>query len=146
MKYIKTFEDNKNNFRELLKDIIEEDNFDPNNFNKLLRDIKGITIELKDKGFRILPFEVESDIGFDNYDYYVKICKRDIYNALFQITDVKDYIYTIMDYVDLYYEYDELTIKVASRKINELAYVYFESNSNKRVDIIELYFSDIKKK
>jgi hypothetical protein len=55
MKYIKTFENN---------------DFDPNNFNKLIRDIKGITIELKDKGFRILPFEQESDIGFDNYDFY----------------------------------------------------------------------------
>lgn len=131
MKYIKTFEDNE---------------FDTNNFNKLVRDIKGITIELKDKGFRILPFEVENDIGFDNYDYYVKICKRDIYNSLFQITDVKDYIYTMIDYIDLYYEYDELTIKVASRKINKLAYVYFESNLNKRVDIIELCFNDIKKK
>lgn len=131
MKHIKTFEDNE---------------FDPNNFNRLIRDIKGITIELKDKGFRILPFEVESDIGFDNYDYYIKICKRDIYNALFQIIDVKNYIYTIIDYVGIYYEYDELTIKVADKKITELAYVYFESNSNKRVDIIDLCFNDIKKK
>jgi hypothetical protein len=47
----------------------ENNDFDPNNFNKLIKRYKSITIELKDKGFRILPFEQESDIGFDNYDF-----------------------------------------------------------------------------
>jgi hypothetical protein len=131
MRYIRTYEDNE---------------FDPNNFNKLQRDIKGISIELKDKGFRILPFEVENDIGFDNYDYYLKICKRDIYNALFNIIDIKEYIYTIIDYVGIYYSYDELTIKVDNKKITELAYVYFESNLDKRISLIELCFKDIEKK
>jgi hypothetical protein len=131
MKYIKTFEDNE---------------FDENNFGKLRKDIKGITIELKDEHFVIVPFEVEDDIGFDNYDYYVKIYKKDIYNALFKIIDVKEYIYTVIDYVGMYYSYDELTIKVDDDKLTELAYVYFESNLNKKVSLIELCFKDIEKK
>lgn len=129
MKYMKTFEDN---------------DFDPNNFNKLVRDIKGITIELKDSRFRILPFESETD--FDNYDFFIKISKRDITNALFEIEYVKEYIYTVMDYVDLYYSYDELTINLDRKMLTELAYVYFESNLNKKVSYIELCFKDIIKK
>lgn len=131
MKYIKTFEDNE---------------FDPNNFNKLIRDIKGICIELKDKGFRILPFEHETDIGFDNFDFYIKICKKDIYNVLFQIIDVKDYIYTIIDYVNLYYSYNNLTIKIDKERTWLNTQAYFDSNLYKKTSLIELCFSDIKKK
>ena len=130
MKYIKTFEDN---------------DFDPNNFNKLVRDIKGITIELKDKGFRILPFEQDADIGFDNYDFYIKI-GLNLGMSIFSISDVKDYIYTIIDYVDIYYEYDDFYIQLNNYKLNELPYVYFESNFNKRVDHVEICFKDIVKK
>jgi hypothetical protein len=130
MKYIKTFEDN---------------DFDPNNFNKLVRDIKGITIELKDKGFRILPFEQDADIGFDNYDFYIKI-GLNLGMSIFSISDVKDYIYTIMDYVDIYYEYDDFYIQLNNYKLNELPYVYFESNFSKRVDHVEICFKDIVKK
>jgi hypothetical protein len=130
MKYIKTFENN---------------DFDPNNFNKLIRDIKGITIELKDKGFRILPFEQESDIGFDNYDFYIKIALN-LGMSIFSISDVKDYIYTIIDYVNIYYEYDDFYIQLNNYKLNELPYVYFESKLNRRVDSVEMCFNDIIKK
>jgi hypothetical protein len=141
MKYIKTFEDN---------------DFDPNNFNKLVRDIKGITIELKDNEFRITSFEHETDIGFDNYDFYIRMSLKptswsNLGIGVFTISDVKDYIYTIMDYVDIYYEYDDFYIKLnapygGTYKLNEPAYVYFESNLNKKVSYIELCFKDIIKK
>ena len=58
MKYIKLYEDL---------------DFDPNNFRKLRKDIKAIGIELIDNGFKVQPYEVENDNGFDNFDFYVKI-------------------------------------------------------------------------
>ena len=58
MKYIKLYEDL---------------DFDPNNFRKLRKDIKVMTIELVDDGFKVQPFEVENDNGFDNFDFFVKI-------------------------------------------------------------------------
>jgi hypothetical protein len=47
----------------------EDNDFDPNNFNKLIRDIKGITIELKEKDLEYYHLN-KKEIGFDNYDFY----------------------------------------------------------------------------
>jgi hypothetical protein len=53
--------------------------------------------------------------------------------SIFSISDVKDYIYTIMDYVIYTMNDDDFYIQLNNYKLNELPYVYFESNFNKRV-------------
>jgi hypothetical protein len=71
----------------------ENNDFDPNNFNKLIRDIKGITIELKDKGFRILHLNKKAILVL-----IIMILYKNSLNlgmSIFSISDVKDYIYTL---------------------------------------------------
>ena len=132
MKYIKLYEDLE---------------FDPNNFRKLRKDIKDMTIELVDNGFKVQPFEVENDNGFDNYDYYIKIYKTRT-NWGFYVDEVRDYVDTIIDYVDTYYTYDKIVIDLDGEKIN-YATVYNRivyNTTNKHITQIEIGFEDIKKK
>lgn len=132
MKYIKLYEDLE---------------FDPNNFRKLRKDIKALSIELVDNGFKVQPFEVENDNGFDNYDYYIKIYKTRT-NWGFHVDEVRDYVDTIIDYVDTYYTYDKIVIDLDGEKIN-YATVYNRivyNTTNKHITQIEIGFEDIKKK
>jgi cytochrome oxidase Cu insertion factor (SCO1/SenC/PrrC family) len=125
MKYIKLYEDLE---------------FDPNNFRKLRKDIKAITIELKDDGFKIQPFEVENDNDFDNFDFFVKIYKtKGIWGFYFD--DIRDYVDTIKDYVDNYYVYKKLSIRLDDKIYND-----YYINDNRRITQIEINFDDIKKK
>ena len=87
MKYIKLFED-----------------FEESQINKLKEDFDGILVELIDKGFYI------------NYDFSKPYNSRDeveisFYRLnggdtclLFDYVDIKEYIKTIKDYMDIYYE------------------------------------------
>jgi len=132
MKYIKLYEDLE---------------FDPNNFRKLKKDIKALTIELVDNGFKVQPFEVENDNGFDNYDYYIKIYQQRSKWG-FYVDEVRDYIDTIIDYVNTYYTYDKIIIDLDGEKINYATgynrIVY--NTTNKHISQIEIEFDDIKKK
>jgi hypothetical protein len=87
MKYVKLFED-----------------FEESQINKLKEDFDGILVELVDKGFYI------------NYDFSKPYNRRDevelsFYrlnggdtSLLFDYDDVKEYIKTIKDYMDIYYD------------------------------------------
>lgn len=125
MKYIKLYEDLE---------------FDPNNFRKLRKDIKAIGIELIDNGFKVQPFEVENDNGWDNFDFYVKIYRPINANRNhfgFNLSDVEEYIETIKDYIDNYYTYNNLVIFYGSKLKPKLDY---------RITQVELEIEDIKKK
>ena len=132
MKYIKLYEDLE---------------FDPNNFRKLIKDIKAITIELKDNGFKIQPFEVENDNDFDNFDFFVKIYRgqSSMNKWGFTFDEVEEYIEMIKDYVDNYYTYINLVIFYdGSKRIK-----YNDDNSIKptdRITQVEIEIGNIKKK
>lgn len=127
MKYIKLYEDLE---------------FDPNNFRKLIKDIKAITIELKDNGFKIQPFEVENDNDFDNFDFFVKIYRgqSSMNKWGFTFDEVEEYIEMIKDYVDNYYTYSNLVIFYDGSK--RIKY----SDNNYRITQVEIEIGDIKKK
>lgn len=125
MKYIKLYEDLE---------------FDPNNFRKLRKDIKAITIELKDNGFKVQPFESENDNGFDNFDFFVKIYREQssMNKWGFTFEEVRDYIETIKDYIDTYYTYNKLLVYYDGSKL--------EPKTDERITQAEIEVSDIKKK
>ena len=129
MKYIKLYEDLE---------------FDPNNFRKLRKDIKAITIELKDNGFKIQPFEVENDNEFDNFDFFVKIYRgqSSMNKWGFTFDEVEEYIEMIKDYVDNYYTYSNLVVFYDGTSYGaELA-----PKPNDRITQVEIEIGDIKKK
>ena len=129
MKYIKLYEDLE---------------FDPNNFRKLIKDIKAITIELKDNGFKIQPFEVENDNDFDNFDFFVKIYRGQspMNKWGFTFDEVEEYIEMIKDYVDNYYTYSNLVVFYDGTSYGaELA-----PKPNDRITQVEIEIGDIKKK
>ena len=129
MKYIKLYEDL---------------DFDPNNFRKLIKDIKAITIELKDNGFKIQPFEVENDNDFDNFDFFVKIYRGQspMNKWGFTFDEVEEYIEMIKDYVDNYYTYSNLVVFYDGTSYGaELA-----PKPNDRITQVEIEIGDIKKK
>lgn len=128
MKYIKLYEDLE---------------FDPNNFRKLKKDIKAITIELVDNGFKVHTFDVEIDfydelnqLQFDNYDYFVKIYKERNYG--FNLVKVEEYIEMIKDYIDNYYTYDKLIVYYDGSKLTPKPYDIISQ--------VEIEISLIKKK
>lgn len=125
MKYIKLYEDLE---------------FDPNNFRKLRKDIKAITIELKDNGFKIQPFEVENDNEFDNFDFFVKIYRgqSSMNKWGFTFDEVEEYIEMIKDYVDNYYTYSNLVVFYDGSKL--------VPKPNGRITQVEIEIGDIKKK
>lgn len=125
MKYIKLYEDLE---------------FDPNNFRKLRKDIKAITIELKDNGFKIQPFEVENDNEFDNFDFFVKIYRgqSSMNKWGFTFDEVEEYIEMIKDYVDNYYTYSNLVVFYDGSKL--------VPKPNDRITQVEIEIGDIKKK
>ena len=125
MKYIKLYEDLE---------------FDPNNFRKLRKDIKAITIELKDTGFKIQPFEVENDNEFDNFDFFVKIYRgqSSMNKWGFTFDEVEEYIEMIKDYVDNYYTYSNLVVFYDGSKL--------VPKPNDRITQVEIEIGDIKKK
>ena len=129
MKYIKLYEDLE---------------FDPNNFRKLRKDIKDITIELKDDGFKVQPFEVENDNEFDNFDFFVKIYRgqSSMNKWGFTFDEVEEYIEMIKDYVDNYYTYSNLVVFYDGTSYGaELA-----PKPNDRITQVEIEIGDIKKK
>lgn len=124
--------------------LYEDLEFDPNNFRKLRKDIKAITIELKDNGFKIQPFEVENDNGFDNFDFFVKIYRGQSYMNKWGFTfdEVEEYIEMIKDYVDNYYTYSNLVVFYDGTSYGaELA-----PKPNDRITQVEIGIGDIKKK
>ncbi len=129
MKYIKLYEDL---------------DFDPNNFRKLRKDIKVMTIELVDDGFKVQPFEVENDNGFDNFDFFVKIYRTQtsMNKWGFTLEDVREYIEMIKDYIDNYYTYKKLIVYYDGTSYGaELA-----PKPNDRITQVEIGIGDIKKK
>ena len=129
MKYIKLYEDL---------------DFDPNNFRKLRKDIKVMTIELVDDGFKVQPFEVENDNGFDNFDFFVKIYRTQtsMNKWGFTLEDVREYIEMIKDYIDNYYTYKKLIVFYDGTSYGaELA-----PKPNDRITQVEIGIGDIKKK
>lgn len=129
MKYIKLYEDLE---------------FDPNNFRKLIKDIKHITIELKDNGFKIQPFEVENDNEFDNFDFFVKIYRgqSSMNKWGFTFDEVEEYIEMIKDYVDNYYTYSNLVVFYDGTSYGaELVH-----KPTDRITQVEIEIGDIKKK
>lgn len=129
MKYIKLYEDLE---------------FDPNNFRKLRKDIKAITIELVDDGFKVQPFEVENDNEFDNFDFFVKIYRgqSSMNKWGFTFDEVEEYIEMIKDYVDNYYTYSNLVVFYDGTSYGaELA-----PKPNDRITQVEIEIGDIKKK
>lgn len=129
MKYIKLYEDL---------------DFDPNNFRKLRKDIKDMTIELKDDGFKVQPFEVENDNEFDNFYFFVKIYRGQSYMNKWGFTfdEVEEYIEMIKDYVDNYYTYSNLVVFYDGTSYGaELA-----PKPNDRITQVEIGIGDIKKK
>lgn len=127
MKYIKLYEDLE---------------FDPNNFRKLRKDIKTMTIELVDDGFKVQPFEVENDNGFDNFDFFVKIYRTQtsMNKWGFTLEDVKEYIEMIKDYIDNYYTYKKLIVYYDGSKLVP------KPKPNERITQVEIEIADIKKK
>jgi nitrogen regulatory protein PII-like uncharacterized protein len=130
MKYIKLYEDLE---------------FDPNNFRKLRKDIKHITIELKDNGFKIQPFEVENDNEFDNFDFFVKIYRgqSSMNKWGFTYDEVEEYIEMIKDYVDNYYTYSNLVVFYDGSKLVPKPNGRITQG---RITQVEIEIGDIKKK
>ena len=130
MKYIKLYEDLE---------------FDPNNFRKLRKDIKAITIELKDNGFKIQPFEVENDNEFDNFDFFVKIYRgqSSMNKWGFTFDEVEEYIEMIKDYVDNYYTYSNLVVFYDGSKLVPKPNGRITQG---RITQVEIEIGDIKKK
>lgn len=120
--------------------LYEDLEFDPNNFRKLIKDIKHITIELKDNGFKIQPFEVENDNDFDNFDFFVKIYRgqSSMNKWGFVLEDVEEYIEMIKDYIDNYYTYSNLLVFYDGSKLIP--------KPNDRITQVEIEIGDIKKK
>lgn len=133
MKYIKLYEDLE---------------FDPNNFRKLRKDIKDITIELKDNGFKIQPFEVENDNEFDNFDFFVKIYRgqSSMNKWGFTFDEVEEYIEMIKDYVDSYYTYSNLVVFYDGSKRIKYSDNNYSIKSDERITQVEIEIGDIKKK
>jgi len=132
MKYIKLYEDL---------------DFDPNNFRKLRKDIKAIGIELIDNGFKVQPYEVENDNGFDNFDFYVKIHRKQTTTSRwgFKVEEVEEYIETIKDYIDNYYTYSNLVVFYDGSKLEpKSTALYYVNNQN--ITQVEIEIEDIKKK
>ena len=129
MKYIKLYEDL---------------DFDPNNFRKLRKDIKAITIELKDDGFKVLPFESEVDYDFKGedtgFDFFVKIYRgqTSMNKWGFTLEDVEEYIEMIKDYIDNYYTYNKLIVYYDGSKLTP--------KPNDRITQVEIEIGRIKKK
>jgi len=128
MKYIKLYEDLE---------------FDPNNFRKLRKDIKDMTIELVDNGFKVQPFEADNDNGFDNYDYYVKIY-TDRWG--YKIKDIEDYIEMIKEYIDNYYTYSKLKVEYLRNGYLIGTGVKSPIKPDDNITQVEIEISDIKKK
>ncbi len=133
MKYIKLYEDLE---------------FDPNNFRKLIKDIKAITIELKDNGFKIQPFEVENDNDFDNFDFFVKIYRGQspMNKWGFTFDEVEEYIEMIKDYVDNYYTYSNLVIFYDGSKRIKYSDDNYSIKATDRITQVEIEIGNIKKK
>jgi|688.fasta_scaffold2116874_1 hypothetical protein len=133
MKYIKLYEDLE---------------FDPNNFRKLRKDIKAITIELKDNGFKIQPFEVENDNEFDNFDFFVKIYRgqSSMNKWGFTFDEVEEYIEMIKDYVDNYYTYSNLVVFYDGTKRIKYSDDNYSIQPTDRITQVEIEIGDIKKK
>ena len=133
MKYIKLYEDLE---------------FDPNNFRKLRKDIKAITIELKDNGFKIQPFEVENDNEFDNFDFFVKIYRgqSSMNKWGFTFDEVEEYIEMIKDYVDNYYTYSNLVVFYDGSKRIKYSDNNYSIKPDERITQVEIEIGDIKKK
>jgi hypothetical protein len=128
MKYIKLYED------------LDFPNDFPS-FKKLIRDIKDITIELKDNGFKILPFEVDNfDDSFDNFDFFVRIYRppSSMNNYGFSINEVKEYIEMMKDYIDNYYTYKNLVVFYDGTKLIP--------KPTERITQVEIEISEIKNK
>lgn len=124
--------------------LYEDLEFDPNNFRKLRKDIKVMTIELVDDGFKVQPFEVENDNGFDNFDFFVKIYRTQtsMNKWGFTLEDVREYIEMIKDYIDNYYTYKKLIVYYDGTSYGaELA-----PKPNDRITQVEIGIGDIKKK
>jgi hypothetical protein len=133
MKYIKLYEDLE---------------FDPNNFRKLRKDIKAITIELVDDGFKVQPFEVENDNGFDNFDFFIKIYRgQSLMNKWgFTFDEVEEYIEMIKDYVDNYYTYSNLVVFYDGSKRIKYSDDNYSIKPTDRMTQVEIEIEDIKKK
>lgn len=131
MKFIKLYEDLE---------------FDPHNFRKLRKDIKTITIELKDNGFKVQPFEVENDNEFDNFDFFVKIYRGQSYMNKWGFTfdEVEEYVEMIKDYVDNYYTYSNLVVFYDGSK--RIKYSDDSIKPTDRITQVEIEIGDIKKK
>jgi hypothetical protein len=127
--------------------LYEDLEFDPNNFRKLRKDIKAITIELIDNGFKVQPFEVENDNGFDNFDFYVKIYRKQTATSRwgFKVEEVEEYIETIKDYIDNYYTYSNLVVFYDGSKLEPKSTALYYAN-NQNITQVEIEIEDIKKK
>lgn len=124
MKYIKLYEDI---------------DFDPNNFRKLKKDIKAITVELKDDKIKTLAFEVEKD-KFDTFDFFIRMYRKQtsMNKWGFKIEEVQEYINTIKEYIDEYYNYNILLVYYNGSKLIP--------KSDDRITQVEIEIGDIKKK
>ena len=133
MKYIKLYEDLE---------------FDPNNFRKLRKDIKAITIELVDDGFKVQPFEVENDNGFDNFDFFIKIYRgqSSMNKWGFTFDEVEEYIEMIKDYIDNYYTYSNLLVFYDGSKRIKYSDDNYSIKPTDRMTQVEIEIEDIKKK
>lgn len=86
MKYVKLFED-----------------FEKSQINKLKEDFDGILVELIDKGFHIdYDFSKPYNRGDEVEISFYRLNGGDT-SVLFDYDDVKEYVKTIKDYMDIYY-------------------------------------------
>ena len=136
MKYIKIDEDFK---------------FDPNNFRKLRKDIKDMTIELFDDGFKIQPFEVENILPYenDNFDFFVKIYRGKFGRSGewgFTFDEVEEYIEMIKDYIDNYYTYSNFIVFYDGSKRIKYSDDNYSIKPTDRITQVEIEIGDIKKK
>ena len=125
--------------------IYEDIEFDPNNFRKLRKDIKAITIELVDDGFKVQPFEVENDNGFD---FFVKIYRgqSSMNKWGFTFDEVEEYIEMIKDYIDNYYNYSNFIVFYDGSKRIKYSDNNYSIKPDDRITQVEIEIADIKKK
>ncbi len=115
------------------------------NFSKINEDINGILIELKDIGYNI---HITSK--YQEFDYFtININKgknsqtHETGISNFNIIDIKDYLDTCVDYMDIYYNY-KLEVKfIQAFSSKEEEFDNYELHLDKRVKSLILIFYDL---
>ncbi len=114
-------------------------------YERIRQDINGILVELKDIGYNISVSSNE-----ESYDYFgINISKgknlqtNETGIIAFNISDIKDYLDTCVDYMDLYYNYKIEVKYIQNFSGREEEYDNYELHLDKRVKSFILIFYDI---